>query len=395
MKTLVTGEAVLCECNGTLYMSATDVKSLAQWVDTLPDPVLALPYRSYQKLPTGKIPVPEHWSCKKLTSTEGSFSARRKEATANLKKLLQGYPELIYCRMPSYYAYWAFKMAKGGGIPVLTELHGDWSEAFSALPAKNLPVKAMRMAQSVWAKRACTSMGSKSIAVSCIGPKLQERYVSPSVASLVTTNHTVPESLYYSRDSYEHRQTPVLLFVGELERRKGLHILFDSLRMLHEEGGPFQLRLFGLGSAREELTEYAKEHGFSEKVAFCGYAANNNELFDQYRNADVFVLPSIAAEGVPRVIHEAMAMSCPVIATDIGSTAWQLRNNGGVIVPPGDAAGLKQAISKVIASPNLQSDLSESGFETAKCHTYEKQKQQIADFVNKVLDDIKTKHKTS
>jgi glycosyltransferase involved in cell wall biosynthesis len=75
-----------------------------------------------------------------------------------------------------------------------------------------------------------------------------------------------------------------------------------------------------------------------------------------------------------------------VVATDIGSTAWQLRDGAGIVVEPADVEALSRAIARVLGDRTLQSQLSRRGIEVARQHTYELQSAGIADFVRRLAD---------
>ena len=93
------------------------------------------------------------------------------------------------------------------------------------------------------------------------------------------------------------------------------------------------------------------------------------------------MLPSVAAEGVPRVVHEAMAQGCPVIATDVGSTKWQLRGGAGIVVPPADVEALTENIIRVLDDKQLRENLSTNGFRRSLEFTFEEQAEKVATFV--------------
>ena len=78
---------------------------------------------------------------------------------------------------------------------------------------------------------------------------------------------------------------------------------------------------------------------------------------DRLLDAPLQVFPSIH-EGMPLVLFEAMAASTPIVATDVGGVA-ECCDNGlsGVLVPPGDAAALAEALHSVLSDPCLREQL--------------------------------------
>ena len=106
-----------------------------------------------------------------------------------------------------------------------------------------------------------------------------------------------------------------------------------------------------------------------------------------FREADVFVLPSVAAEGIPRVIQEAMASCCPVVATDIGSARYQLgMGQYGAVVPPNNPQALTAAIARLIDDSDYRRSTIANAFERARKYTYERQHEYIGEILRENVD---------
>jgi len=88
--------------------------------------------------------------------------------------------------------------------------------------------------------------------------------------------------------------------------------------------------------------------GVVDRITFPGYIADD-ELPTYYSAADLFVLPSKAdrGEAFGIVLLEAMACGTPVVTTDIPGVRTVV-GKGGVVVPPGDRAGLLEGIANGI-----------------------------------------------
>ena len=77
---------------------------------------------------------------------------------------------------------------------------------------------------------------------------------------------------------------------------------------------------------------------------------------------DVFTLPTFTHEGLPRSILEAMAMSLPVVATDIrGCRESVLHEETGLIVPPQDSDKLAEALGIMLSNSELRKAFGSSG----------------------------------
>lgn len=134
-----------------------------------------------------------------------------------------------------------------------------------------------------------------------------------------------------------------LLFVGRLAGVKGVPILIEALRGLAPDTPNLRLTIIGDGPDRAALESQAQ----GLPITFTGYQSQS-EVAETLATADLFVLPSFA-EGVPVVLMEAMASYVPVITTRIaGVPELVAQGTSGLLVAPGDASGLRDAI-KVLA----------------------------------------------
>lgn len=145
-----------------------------------------------------------------------------------------------------------------------------------------------------------------------------------------------------------------LLFVGRLDTEKGLEVLLDCLPSLHDLD--LELVIAGWPTANMEvrLREQVARLNLSKSVRFLGPVAHGPELFDLYRSADIFVLPSIS-EGTPRVIGEAMAFGLPVVSTRAGGIPDLVEDGKtGLLVAPGNPYQLGRAIRRMATESRLR-----------------------------------------
>jgi glycosyltransferase involved in cell wall biosynthesis len=132
------------------------------------------------------------------------------------------------------------------------------------------------------------------------------------------------------------------LYAGRLDVTKGLSTLFDAWSRMERRGG--RLLIAGDGPARARL-----ERGSDPSIRFLG-AIPPNELADLVGAARAVVIPSLWFEGSPRTVTEAYAAGVPVIASRIGALEETVRHElTGLLVPPGDASALAEAMGRVCA----------------------------------------------
>jgi glycosyltransferase involved in cell wall biosynthesis len=151
--------------------------------------------------------------------------------------------------------------------------------------------------------------------------------------------------------------TPVILATGSLLQMKGFHILISACAQLKKNGYKFQCRIIGEGVERDNLEKQIKELNLKKIVQLPG-SVSISELFDEYKRATVFVMPSIPShagtDGLPTVIIEAMASGLPVIGTNHAAIPDMVINREtGLIVEPENPESLALAITEIFSAKDL------------------------------------------
>src|SRR5262249_40275349 len=135
----------------------------------------------------------------------------------------------------------------------------------------------------------------------------------------------------------------VILSVGRLVPLKNLTVLVDAMREVRRQQPLAHLVLVGEGPERERLKQRVADLDLTGAVTFAGYVPQT-ETAAYYRAADVFALSS-DFDNSPNVVLEAMASGLPVVSTDVGGVAdFVDRDNGGALVPRGDAPALARSL---------------------------------------------------
>lgn len=151
--------------------------------------------------------------------------------------------------------------------------------------------------------------------------------------------------------------TPIALFIGRLEARKGVHILCQAIPDIVQSVPSTKFILVGRdtnsapegGSFKDYITEKAKEHGFVENLMFIDFLPED-KLIQLYSASDVFIFPSLHESfGLP--IIEAMACGKPVVATCTGiAPELELLGLRGLkVVPVGNAERLAEAVIAMLS----------------------------------------------
>jgi glycosyltransferase involved in cell wall biosynthesis len=192
-----------------------------------------------------------------------------------------------------------------------------------------------------------------------VAGELRERLGIPG-SKIRVLHNAIPVRRFAGADGGELRRMtgwppdrPLALSVARLHSQKGLGSLVEAAARLPQVG----FVVVGEGPERPTLEARIRELGVGDRFFLPGSRADVPELL---AGCDVFVLPSLY-EGLPLSILEAMAAGRPVIASAIpGNDEALVHEESGLLVPPGDAVALANAISKVVSSPELGTRLGEA-----------------------------------
>ncbi|GAI20304.1 unnamed protein product, partial [marine sediment metagenome] len=111
-----------------------------------------------------------------------------------------------------------------------------------------------------------------------------------------------------------------ILFVGRLEKRKGLNYLLEAYRQAKREVPNCRLIVVGPGTRlRNKYEKHIMRKGIRD-VVFVGFAGYD-ELPRYYKTADIFCAPATRGESFGIILLEAMAMGKPIVASNIAGYA--------------------------------------------------------------------------
>jgi glycosyltransferase involved in cell wall biosynthesis len=154
-----------------------------------------------------------------------------------------------------------------------------------------------------------------------------------------------------------HRGAPYVLFVGRLERVKGLHTLIPVIR----RWGRAPLRIAGAGSEEAALRQLAGEDA---NIEFLG-RQSSEQLNELYRGATAVIVPSVTYEVFPLVALEALSHGTPIIVRRLGGLPEIVELSGGGLIYENDAA-LLAALDALLDDEQHRDRLGRLGYEAVR-----------------------------
>jgi glycosyltransferase involved in cell wall biosynthesis len=148
---------------------------------------------------------------------------------------------------------------------------------------------------------------------------------------------------------------PQVAFVGRMLRSKGLHVLMKAQRLLRTRGVAAELALYGDADVgnREAIPEDVLA-GWGREPGVTWYG-RTNDIVGVWRAADIAVVPPLGGDGMPRAMLEAAACGRPLVVSDVPGCRHFVRAGiEGLIVPPGNADALADALAKLISDRELR-----------------------------------------
>lgn len=184
------------------------------------------------------------------------------------------------------------------------------------------------------------------------------------IAKVVIPNPVPAPELAASVSASERVRSRLIVGIGRFSAEKGFRYLIEGFSQVAAQFPEWKLLLVGEGALCTELKELAARICPDERVSFC---PSQRDLEAIYRQATIVVSPSLV-EGFPMVVCEAMSRSIPVIATYSGGAITEIIENGksGVLINPGSADEIANALRGLITAPELQADLGRQASETVR-----------------------------
>jgi glycosyltransferase involved in cell wall biosynthesis len=294
--------------------------------------------------------------------------------------------DLVNIRIPTYLGVYAYALAKLRKRPLFLIVVGDLAGVAESVRVDSLKRLAYRVYLAIeeWLQTRMVA-GAPSFVN---GQALYATYNRPGRRVLLTTTSTIGDQDVLDRPDTglgDPDHTPIrLLTVSRIDPRKGLRYLPAALADLVARGHDVRLTLVGptvgrLGEdERDRVLASARELGVAERLDLPG-ARTLPQVLALAREHDLFVLPTLPGEGVPRVLLEAMASGLPIVVSDVAGVPTLVQHEvNGLLVPPADPAAIADAVDRLIRDADLRRRLIATGNRAARAHTADSHARKIA-----------------
>ena len=167
-----------------------------------------------------------------------------------------------------------------------------------------------------------------------------------------------------------------ILFVGRLEKRKGLSYLLRAYEFMKPRVPNTRLIVVGDGPLRGSVESFIYRHRLPD-VVMAGYVPDS-VLPRYYCSADIFCAPATGAESFGIVLLEAMASGLPVVATEIDGYMSVLEpGQDSLTVRPKAWAELGAALVILARDAALRRRMGDYGVEKARRYAWEEVASQV------------------
>lgn len=374
MNLLLAADEYCCCYNGDYYVSETGQTYIRRYLSVFDNVHVAFRTRFVEREEDlGKY-------CHKITSENVCFSSipffqgpkefvRKYFSVMNsLKKGIQKC-DFAILRLPSTTAFAALRVIQKHKIPYATEIVFDCQDA--VVSSESFINKTIWRILHTMQVKACNN----ALGVSCVTKHYLQQHYFPTRKEAITSHYSSIEltpEFFLSERKFPNKDIFSLVHVAnqvQFNSRKGHNELIKVLSMLNKKRKRAEIFFIGedYNGGIALLSKLAEDLGVAEDVHFTGYLSKQ-ELRQQLENADIAILPT-RAEGLPRVVIEAMALGLPCITSSVSGNPELI--NKDFLVGYDDVAGMARACNSLIDSKEIYERESRENFAKSKEYSTE------------------------
>ena len=288
------------------------------------------------------------------------------------RRLIKEYVKQCDCaifRVPGVVANTALPIFVKTGKPYALEVVVDPWEYFAKGTSGGFIRPIVRRVWTHTLKKRCRqSMGVSYVTESYLQKKYPCKALIDGKGPYFTASYSsveLPDDKFAEPKVYTPKKKHIIAHVSNAFTGygKGHVVLMRAIKKVLDAGYDVDAWFVGDGPLRPVFEQMAADLGIKEHVCFLGRMASGAEVREKIRAADLFVFPT-RAEGLPRVILEAMAEGIPAIASPVCGIPEILPPE--CLVAYDDVQGYADAIIRLITHPEVMTAQSERNIEVAK-----------------------------
>ena len=285
--------------------------------------------------------------------------------------------DLLHCRVPTPAAAFAFAAARWRGCPAFLLVVGDLRALLPSMPYRGAK-RALWRGYTEFEEGNIRWMTRRALTFAN-GPALAAKHGGAGSRAIETTTTTIGDRDIATRSDTCGRRPVRALVVSRIEPRKGLRVLPAAIQRVVDAGTNVTLDIVGPpvgapGEAeRAAIVEEAARCRVGSRISLVG-AVPLDRLLPMYADYDLFVLPTLPGEGIPRVLLEAMSAGLPIVTTRVaGIPGLVTHETNGLLVDEPTADSVGAAIVRIVMDGSLRRTLIANGYATARQYTLEAQ----------------------
>lgn len=148
------------------------------------------------------------------------------------------------------------------------------------------------------------------------------------------------------KDEYKLNDKPIVLFVGNLIKRKNVDSLLEAKKIANSD---YYLVVVGDGPLFKKLTKKVEDENIRDVI----FTGSRDDVESIIPSCDVLILPSFS-ESFGLVLIEALACGKPVIGSDVGGISEIINDDVGLLVNPNKISSIANAVDTIVNDENLR-----------------------------------------
>ena len=217
-------------------------------------------------------------------------------------------------------------------------------------------------------------IGVSPVALGAFKKYKGQKTIIPNGIDLEEFNPKVPKLKKFLDDKIN------ILFVGRIEKRKGLIYLLRAFNILQKKFSNLRLIVVGEGELKKECQDYVTKNNLKE---ICFEGEKSGKVVTSYFNTcDIFCSPAIFGESFGIVLLEGMACGKPVVAFANQGYRELLGKTRGkrFLVSPQNYKKLAQKLESLIKNERLRKEMGQWGIEEVKKYAWPRVAERVLDF---------------